>query len=386
MRLSPLCAQGAKSLRDLNKSASAPPCYRPGQAMYIIGHDRQSPIERGQMRWVAIADGQFGGGCTDRGGEDYRHGNLSFHPQGLSPACRWMDVALRQRPQSRRASIFPTTSTAVAANGAVCAKTGTAMMQNHRSIAKIILATAAFYPATPMAQVARPIRMTDLLVASAARLTRTTAPPMHEATPTLPLSNMFSPADRFDLAHVRSRTGRLSIGSAELSLSANRAKIGIESGSHGLNTDRWSTKGVGLSAAIPLMSDLGLIIGGDYARMSRRLQILDVNPHRLSTRMARAGVALVFGGESRLSLDYLSVARSSRHDELTRLAETIGGAPLTGNGLELALASPSFATRRGMDWRCSLGAMQRPAADLGLADQTALHSDRRAVASLRFHL
>lgn len=261
------------------------------------------------------------------------------------------------------------------------------MMQNHRSIAIIIMAMAAFYPATPMAQVAGPpIRMTDLLVASAARLTRTTAPPEREATPTLPFSNMFSPADRSDLAHVRSSTSRLSIGSAELSLSANRATNGIDIGSRGLDADRWSTKGIGLSAAIPLMYDLALIIGGDYARMSRRLQIVDVNPRRLSTRMARVGMALAFGGESRLSLDYLSVARSSRHDDLTRLAETIGGAPLTGHGLELAFAPTASATRGGMDWRFSLAAMQRPVADLGLVDQTTFHSDQRAMASLRFHL
>lgn len=261
------------------------------------------------------------------------------------------------------------------------------MMQNRRQIATMILATTALYPATAMAQATRsPMRMTDLLVASAARLTHTTAPQDHGTTMPPPFSTLFSSTDRFALAHGRSRTTHMSMGAIELSLSANRATNGADRASGGLDTDRWSTKGIGLSAAIPLMSDLALIIGGDYARMSRRLQIVDVNPRRLSTRMARVGMALAFDGESRLSLDYLSVARSSRQDDLTRLAETIGGAPLTGHGLELAFATTSAATRGGMDWRFSLGAMQRPAADLGLFDQTALHSDRRAMASLRFHL
>lgn len=261
------------------------------------------------------------------------------------------------------------------------------MMQNHRQIAMMILATAAFHPATAMAQAAGPpMRMTDLLVASAARLTRMEAPPSSETSQLSPFLAMFSPADRFDLAHVRSRTSQLSIGSVELLLSANRTTNGADRASRGLDTDRWSTKGIGLSAAIPLTSDFGLIIGGDYARMSRRLQIVDVTARRLSTRMARVGMALAFGSESRLSLDYLSVSRSLRHDDLTRLAETIGGAPLTGYGPELAFGTASSGKRGGMDWRFSLGAMQRPAADLGLVDQAALHTDRRALASLRFHL
>ncbi|MBA4089840.1 MAG: hypothetical protein C0494_04490 [Sphingobium sp.] len=261
------------------------------------------------------------------------------------------------------------------------------MMQNHRQIAAIFLATAACYPVTAMAQAAGPpMRMTDLLVASAARLARTAAPPAPEARPQPPYATMLSLADRFDLAQVRSRVSRLSVGALELSLSATRATNGADQGSRGLDSDRWSTKGIGLSAAIPLVSDLGLIIGANYARMSRRLQIVDVNPRRLATRMARVGMALAFGDESRLSLDYLSVARSARHDDLTRLAEMIGGAPLTGHGLELAFATAASATTGGIDWRLSLGAMQRPAADLGLVDQTALHTDRRAMASLRFHL
>lgn len=261
------------------------------------------------------------------------------------------------------------------------------MTRNHRPLAKMILATAACYPVTAMAQWSGPpMRMTDLLVASAARLTRTAAPPDRAPTRAMPFSNMFSPADRFDLAHVRSRSTRLAIGSMDLLLSANRATSDIERASQGLNVDRWSTRGVGLSAAIPLAPDLGLIIGGDYARMTRRLQIIDVNPRRLATRMARVGMALAFGGESRLSLDYLSVARSSRHDDLTRLAETVGGAPLTGHGPELAFARTSSAMRGAINWRLALGAMQRPTADLGLLDQTGIRTDMRAMASLSFHL
>jgi len=40
---------------------------------------------------------------------------------------------------------------------------------------------------------------------------------------------------------------------------------------------------------------------------------------------------------------------------------------------------------REMDWRLALGAMQRPAVDLGLIDLTGICADARAMASLRFH-
>ncbi|MFD1103852.1 hypothetical protein [Sphingobium olei] len=251
----------------------------------------------------------------------------------------------------------------------------------------MILATAAFYPAMVMAQaVEPPTQISDLLVASAARLARTDARPNRSSTETLPFSTMFSPPDHFDRAAVRSRVTNLSIGVIALSLSASRATNGADRWNRGPDAVHWSTKGFGLSANIPLSSDFGLVIGGDYARMSRRLHIVDLVPRRLSTRMARVGTALAFGNESRLSLNYLSIARTSHHDDLTRLTEMIGGAPLTGHGLELAFATAASSMRGGMDWRFSLGAMQRPSPYLGLFDQTALHSDRRAMASLRFHL
>lgn len=192
-----------------------------------------------------------------------------------------------------------------------------------------------------------------------------------------PLSTMFRPADRIDLAQLRSRTTRMSIGTVELSLSTNRS---INS------ADRWSTRVLGLSAAIPMVAGLGLIIGGDYARMSRQLQIVDVIPRRPSIRMARIGMALALGEERRLSIDYLSVACSSRHDDPTRLADMIGGGPLAGKGVEIAFATVASATSGAIDWRFSIGAMQRPAISPGLVDQTALPTDRRALASLRVHL
>ena len=108
-----------------------------------------------------------------------------------------------------------------------------------------------------------------------------------------PLSTMFRPADRIDLAQLRSRTTRMSIGTVELSLSANRSINSAYRGRPGRNADRWSTRVLGLSAAIPMAVGLGLIIGGDYARMSRQLQIVDVIPRRPSIRMARVGMALM---------------------------------------------------------------------------------------------
>lgn len=242
----------------------------------------------------------------------------------------------------------------------------------------------ALCPAPVFAEtLGQPSRMADLLVASAATLTQTA--PRFESMAYLALSfaGVITLMDRFNLAQARSRTMALAIGSVDLHFSASRDYHG---GDDAIGTDRWSMKGVGAAAQIPLTASLDLIIGGDFARMSRRRQIVDVNPHRLSTRMARAGMALAFGDDSRISLDYLSIARSARQDDLTRLTETIGGAPLTGHGPELAFARNSQTGRGSVDWRVSLGAMQRPGIDLGLADQMDLRTDARALASLCFHL
>lgn len=239
-------------------------------------------------------------------------------------------------------------------------------------------------PAPALAETAgQPSQMTDLLMASAARLKRTAPRPERSATFAAPFAGVVTPMDQFNLAQTRSRTMALAIGPVDLRFSASRAYHG---GDDAIGTDRWSMKGVGAAALIPLIGSLGLIIGGDFARMSRRLQIVDVNPHRLSTRMARVGMALAFGDDSRISLDYLSIARSAWQDDLTRLAETIGGAPLTGHGPELAFACSNQTGRRSIDWRFSLDAMQRPAIDLGLAGQMGPRTDARALASLRFHL
>jgi hypothetical protein len=194
-------------------------------------------------------------------------------------------------------------------------------------------------------------------------------------------------ADRFDLASVRTRSSILSIGSVDLKFSANRAaNIARRAEDLPFGVDRWAIKGAGVTAEVPLSDDVALAVGGEYARMTRRLQIVEVNPHRLGTTMAKAGVMLKFNGNQRFALDYVSIARSSGHDNVTRLAETMGGAPLTGRGPELSFTSSTSEKRGAMGVRFSLASMRRPDRDLGLADSTGTHSDARAMLGLSMRL
>jgi hypothetical protein len=193
--------------------------------------------------------------------------------------------------------------------------------------------------------------------------------------------------DRFDLASVRSRSSTLSIGSVDLKFSAKRAaNIARRAEDLPFGVDRWAIKSAAVSAQVLLSDEVALAIGGEYARMTRRLQIIEVNPHRLGTRMARAGVALTRNRNQRLALDYVSVARSSGHDNITRLAETVGGAPLTGHGPELSFTASTGYKRGDMGVRFSVASMRRPDRDLGLTDSLGTHNDARAMLNLSMRL
>lgn len=200
-----------------------------------------------------------------------------------------------------------------------------------------------------------------------------------------PFSSSLTEIDRLDLASVRSRTAMLSAGPVDIQLSAHRAANVAQRADLPFGIDKWSVKGMGVTAEIPVGPTVSLRVSGDYARMTRRLQVVQVNPYRLGTTLVRAGLALDFVGGERLGLDYVNVSRSSSHDTLTRLAETVGGAPLTGHGPELSFATTTGKGRGGTDWRLSLASMQRPERDLGLSDSTAMRHDARATMNFSLH-
>lgn len=243
------------------------------------------------------------------------------------------------------------------------------------------LLVAATCPAPVLARPADPypLPVNRVIVAdTAARLTRTTPAPRTRPAEPAAFAGSLSTTDRFDLASVRSRAANLALGAATLTLSANRAANLAQRQAMPWSVDRWAMKGVGARLSAPLLPDVGVALDGEYARMVRRLDIVNLNPHRLATSMAKAGAALEFGEGGRLALDYVSVARSSGHSALTRFAEAIGGAPLTGHGAELSLAASRVPALGNGTWSLSFSAMRRPARDLGLADGPAMLNDAGA--------
>jgi hypothetical protein len=85
---------------------------------------------------------------------------------------------------------------------------------------------------------------------------------------------------------------------------------------------------VGVAAALPLGPDMAFAMHGQFGRMTRRLQVVDVNPHRLGTPMAKAdmakaGMALALDGDTQFASDYFSIRRSAQQDAVTRLAAQV---------------------------------------------------------------
>ncbi|ETI65330.1 hypothetical protein C100_02730 [Sphingobium sp. C100] len=200
-----------------------------------------------------------------------------------------------------------------------------------------------------------------------------------------PLATILSSSDRRGLAEVAHRFTSVTTGPVDFTLSADRARNGPRGKDLPLGMDRWSLRNVGLDARIGLWDQLTLVAAADYGRMKRRLDVMDVTPRRLSTTMARVGMALLFGDGPRLSLDYLSVSRPSQQGGIVRLAQALGGAPLTGHGPELSLRSRQGDTRGGLGWRISLSSTMRPEKDLGL-ESDAMRHDMRATSGFSLKL
>lgn len=210
--------------------------------------------------------------------------------------------------------------------------------------------------------------------------------PASKRPPGLTLGNGLRAEDRFDLANRKVRSKTLGIGPVELALTAGRAANFAQRYDMPYAVDRWTLKFVGASASLSLLSGVDFVLDAEYARMARRLSVLEVTPHRLATGMARLGGGFSFGENARLMLDYISVARSRHQDDLTRMAEALGGAPVTGRGPELSFALGSGTESGQGNWRFSLASLQRPMNDLGLAADGDIRTDARAMLSFTLHL
>ncbi|WP_176593723.1 hypothetical protein [Sphingobium sp. EM0848] len=191
--------------------------------------------------------------------------------------------------------------------------------------------------------------------------------------------------DRFDLANTKFHSAQTDLGPVELSLSGGRAANFEQRYALPLTVDRWALKFLGASATLPLAPSIAFVLDAQYARMARRLSVLEVTPHRLATTMAQFGGGFTFGNDSSLFLDYLSVKRSSGQNELTRLAEALGGAPATGHGPELSFSHGSGTAAGQSNWRLTLASLRRPMRDLGLAADNDIRSDARATLNFTLH-
>lgn len=200
-----------------------------------------------------------------------------------------------------------------------------------------------------------------------------------------PMANVAGLAGRSGVAGVMRKTVVAVIGPFTLAVSADSTKRLRTWAYQPATLNRWSLRGIGASVGIGLSDDIMLVAEGAYTRMKRRLSVVDEMPVRLSTKIARVGLGLLFGESSRLSLDYVSVGRSARRDGYIRLSETLGGAPMTGQGPELSFQTDSGQTRGSTQWRFSLASMSRPERDFGF-DSSATRHDARAMARFALKL
>lgn len=200
-----------------------------------------------------------------------------------------------------------------------------------------------------------------------------------------PMANVAGLAGRSGAADVMRKTAVAAIGPFTLAVSADRTKSLKTWTNQPAGLNRWSLRGIRTSVGFGLSDDIMLVAEGAYARMKRRLSVVDEMPVRLSTKIARVGLGLLFGESSRLSLDYMSVGRSARRDGYIRLSETLGGAPMTGQGPELSFQTDGGQTRGSTQWRFSLASMSRPERDFGFDSSATLH-DTRAMAGFALKL
>lgn len=253
-------------------------------------------------------------------------------------------------------------------------------------LSAIILASIPLsWPASALARPDGDPWPASILVAQMGdRLARSDAPSADPAG--LPWDNGLNVTDRFDLANRKIWTREQGIGPVDVTLSAGRAFNGALHSDTPYAIDHWTLKFLGASASWPILPGVALVMEWEYARMARRLSVLEVTPHRLATGIARVGGGLSLGKDARLMLDYMSVARSRRQDDLTRMAEALGGAPATGHGPQLSFTWGSGSRSGQADWRFSLASLQRPMRDLGLAADGEMRHDARALLSFNLHL
>ncbi|CAN5242893.1 hypothetical protein BH10PSE12_BH10PSE12_04100 [soil metagenome] len=200
-----------------------------------------------------------------------------------------------------------------------------------------------------------------------------------------PMANVAGLAGRSGAEGIIRKTAMAAVGPFTLAVSADRSKS-LKSWTYqpsGMN--RRPLRGMGATVGIGLSDDIMLVAEGAYARMKRHLSVVDEMPVRLSTKIARVGLGLLFTDTGRLALDYVSVGRSARRDSYIRMAETFGGAPMTGHGPELSFQTTGGQTAGWTQWRFSLASMSRPERDYGF-DSSAMRHDARAMTSFALKL
>ncbi|WP_336965782.1 hypothetical protein [Sphingobium aquiterrae] len=196
-----------------------------------------------------------------------------------------------------------------------------------------------------------------------------------------------SPQDRLRGVVGRSRMMSASLGNLDVSLRASRMSSGPSPMPIGMTADdRWTGRKLDMRATLSLGTHLWIAPQAAYTKMTRRLGVVPVTSYRLGTAITDLGVAVGLGDACRITLDHIGISRSNRRRPVARFAETLGGAPLTGQGNQLAVLLMPGDAPGAMSWRLSVASMRRPAEDMGPAEAGAQLQDRRATMSwgLRF--
>lgn len=197
--------------------------------------------------------------------------------------------------------------------------------------------------------------------------------------------DLLNAGDQRNLETARSRISIAELGPFDLAVLASKLRGG-RSGDDMLpfGTDHYSMRSGAIAMGVDVSQHLTLQSELLFAHMRRHLATVEAGKPRMSTNMAAAGIAIVRDGGPRLSFDYLDISSGSHLSTFERIAADMGGAPLPGHGLRLALTSGADDPLPGkVHWMLSLASMHRPANYGGLSFGSGTIPDKRAELALR---
>ena len=179
---------------------------------------------------------------------------------------------------------------------------------------------------------------------------------------------------------------RVSVGPFEARLNTIRArKPGLKGIDSAPGLTRATTKAANLTLAAQVCPDLTLIAGSGASLTKRRLDRVPFGSRPLTMTTYEFAIGATKDNLGTASLTYVDVATRGRRRGLDRMAELIGGAPLLGKGLRLALTSVDWDAPPSLPaWTLSFASLRRPISDVTLATGSLHRLDNRV--ELGFHV